>query len=364
MRYIIKLIFLIFFTLLLGCTPNNVKQSEHEIEPNIIGVPITENERIVLLPFQEKLSILNTKNLEVSKNILLGKTAIDYAIAPNGKIYIPLLNSPGDKSSYIAVLNAKTGEMSTIQSPYNNLGSISITNDGIAFVQTGFSRGGNTLELLIIDTVKDQVSGTVSMPGPHESLTLLNKNQILASIAVGDSKGVYSIDSQIRNAELLIDMKNKPQGPSYMMVDKRNNDIVYFLFNGVSTTETKTREELLKRYEMKDLDPHLMIWNLKEKKQIKQINFKQNFPKNMAIDDNGNIYIGHSSDTSVFTVIDINKNSVREVNSVYKPLSVFIENNKLFVGGFGTHEMDIFQLPDLEKIQTISFDGKILIPSH
>ncbi|MFB6362712.1 hypothetical protein ACFCP7_01450 [Paenibacillus elgii] len=109
---------------------------------------------------------------------------------------------------------------------------------------------------------------------------VLHESKVLVTVPAGEKRGVYLIDSQSHSVSLFIDMKHKPRGPSNILIDRSNQDILYLLYNGVPQDDVKERERLLSKYDLKDIEPHISMWSIKENKQLKQFQLKNAYVQN------------------------------------------------------------------------------------
>ncbi|WP_010492331.1 YncE family protein [Paenibacillus elgii] len=329
--------------------------------------PIGENMKLVVHPFTRSLSVVDTEKFEIIRTIPLGRFVIDYATAPNGKIYIPLHDDKGDKESYVAVLDPKTGSLKKIPNQYGSEDFITITKDGTAFIRTGIFTNVKDNYTLLMDTESDQVIGTVMIPGAWTRMERFSDTQVIVGVnnpENGTEGNVFIVD---RNKAVPIFPESlHPRAPFEIRYNFESGT-AYFLYNGVVDEPLKQRY-MTKTTDMRTLEAHIDVWNLKTLTRIKQIYLP--FPRvsSMVLDSRGMLYVGNrdvSPNEPMKHVLVINPSSghIRQLETVRSPESVHIDNDRLYVGSGIDGEMDIFQLPNLEHVKRISsFKDKVYLP--
>ncbi|GMX63937.1 hypothetical protein Elgi_04240 [Paenibacillus elgii] len=354
MRYF--MIVSLILVVLAGCS-DPIKDTE----------PIGENKKLVVHPFTRSLSVVDTEKFDIVRTIPLGRFVIDYATAPNGKIYIPLHDDKGDKESYVAVLDPKTGSLKKIPNQYGSEDFITITKDGTAFIRTGIFKNVKDNHTLLIDTETDQVIGSVLIPGAWTRMERFSDTQVIVGVnnpENGTEGNVYIVD---RNKAVPIFPESlHPRAPFEIRYNSESGT-AYFLYNGVVDEPLKQRY-MTKTTDMRTLEAHIDVWNLKTLTRINQIYLPFPRPSSMVLDSRGLLYVGNwdvSPNEPVNHVLVVNPTSgqVRQVETVRNPESVHIDKDRLYVGSGTDGEMDIFQLPNLEHVKRIgSFKDKVRLP--
>jgi len=140
---------LVLVLTLIGCGP----QSKN----------IPDNPQYILLPGQSKLVLVDDAGNDYT-SIDIGRPATDYALAPNGKVYIPLEEEPGARESFVGIFDPKSLKFSKIRSSLVGLDLITVTNDGTAYIRSGMMTKQGAL-IQVIDTKTDSMVGTLTLPG-------------------------------------------------------------------------------------------------------------------------------------------------------------------------------------------------------
>ncbi|WP_163853086.1 hypothetical protein [Paenibacillus elgii] len=73
------------------------------------------------------------------------------------------------------------------------------------------------------------------------------------------------------------------------------------------------------------------------------------------------VYPG-ATPTTYISLVNLREGAVSEIKTVPNPMTVRIDDGKLYVGSFSEPKMDIFDIASLNKISTVTFDDKIIIP--
>jgi hypothetical protein len=329
--------------------------------------PIAPSQSVwVILPQQLELVAVDPDQHKVMAQVKLDQTAIDYAQAPNGKIYIPLHGKPGDRKTVIQVLDPSSGDTKNVKVPMSG-DLITITPNGTAFVRTGTVTDKGSV-VLVLDTGSDRVLRTITLPGLVHRMVNFSANQVMipATNPRGYGGNVYLVDDTDAIPRPLFPFDLMPFAPAQVIIGT-DHRMGYFMYNGIPVQSTERRAELSKHVSAELLEPHIDVWDLQTLKLLRRIQLHLPSAQNMTLASDGNLYVGHLDLTSAnpvheISIVDPESGAVRELETIPNPFSVAAKGEYLYVASRSEPLMEIIHIPDLRKVGRVTFQGPPAIP--
>lgn len=350
------------YCLLVGCT-------ERLTPPSATG-PINDNLVLVLLPYEGMLAAVDPDRRQVVRKITLGKFAADYAVAPNGKVYIPLHDDPGDRQSFVAVVNRQTGALTRIPVKLGSLDYLAITADGTAFIRTGSIPDTNPDGMLVLlaDTHTDRVLGTVEFTGIVNEFTGIvndlapfSETETMVSVTRANGLGgnVYIIDRTMDPPRALFPADLEPWAPGRVVVG-RDRRTLYGLYSGLLPADKEWWKKQHPQLEDRLLDAHIDVWDLTGPRLVRRIFLSTPSVFDLEVGPDGTLYVGHDGSATTgpvpyISVVNPETGDVRQVSTARDPHSLRAASGRLYVSSRTDKVVEIFRLPSLQKEGEVRF---------
>jgi DNA-binding beta-propeller fold protein YncE len=321
----------------------------------------TANELLILLPNAHKLAMYDPTTNKVTGQVDLGGFAMDYARAPNGKVYIPLQGTPGHPQALIAVLDGRTGKIATIKSPAGGLDFITITKDGTAFIRSGLvTERGSTV--VVLDTNTDKILGTVGLPGAVQRLVALSDTEAMVPVTLQPGGNVYVIDKSLGNLKPLFPFKLEPFAPGQIIM-KPNARIMYAMYSGLPAAAQERRQQLKPLIsDERLLETHIDVWDLSTFKLVRRIFLTIPSAQNMVLAPDGLLYVGHldmsgTSPIAKISAVNPESGAIKEIDTVKNPISLGIHKQHLYIASHDQPVVEWLALDGTGATGRITLDG-------
>lgn len=293
----------------------------------------------------------------------MNRWAADYAMAPNGDVYIPLFRDPGDKETYLAILERKTGALKKIASPISTMSNLIITSDRTAFITTGaMPTGTDGQYILLLDTETDKFLERLALPGTVGRGMAYSGDSVLIPVNGPNNIGgnLYLLKRGQAPVPFLA-TELEPRAPDHV-VRKPGTSLAYFLFQGEPDEASKERFEG-RLSDPRLLDPHLEVWDLDARQMVRRIYLQPPATPVMVRTPDGRLVVAHFAvgsqlPVSHVSVVDPETGGVETLKTVLDPSSLQVHGQNLYVASGREPVLEIFHLPDLQSLGLVSFETR------